>query len=111
MPTLDQRFMRRWEGMLILIILKVALLVWYKVYIHLGIIAWYHLQFKPSLRVFFYYLRSFGSENFTTLILLPIHGNFLYPVRVRNCDSNSRLVVDEQEYDQCMLEMAKSTGL
>ena len=47
--------------------------------------------------------------------LLLIHGNFLnfsptsshlYPLQVKNCDSNSRLVVDEDDNGKFRLERA-----
>ena len=50
---------------------------------------------------------------------LPIHGNFLIfphtlchldPLQVKNCNSNSRLVVDEDNNDKFRLERAKPSS-
>ena len=35
----------------------------------------------------------------------------LYPLQVENCDSNSRLVVDEDDYGKFMLERVKSLSV
>ena len=52
-------------------------------------------------------------------LVLPIHGNFLYfslttnhlyPLQVGNCDSNSRLVVDEDDNGKFRLERVKVTS-
>ena len=50
-------------------------------------------------------LKLTGFRREISTKLLPIHGNFLnsfhqrhlYPLQVENCDSNSRLVVDEDD--------------
>ena len=35
--------------------------------------------------------------------------NHLHPLQVENCDSNSRLVVDEDDYSKFRLERVKTT--
>ena len=63
--------------------------------------------------------KSFFNKNFHETGL-PIHGNFLYflthfkslhPLQVENCESNSRLVVDEDDYGKFRTERVKIVKL
>ena len=71
------------------------------------------LNFFTYPKTDFILLKLTGFRRKISMKLLPIHGNFrtfsptsshLYPLQVENCDSNSRLVVDEDDNGKFRLE-------
>ena len=63
------------------------------IFLKLGVLEW------KFLRNWFQYLAIFVNFSPTS--------NHLYPLQVENCDSNSRLVVDEDDNGKLGLERVK----
>ena len=54
---------------------------------------------KMSMKLVYQYMAIFFNFSLTS--------NHLHPLQVENCDSNSRLVVDEDDYCKLRLERVK----
>ena len=56
-------------------------------------------RMKISMKLVYQYMAVFFN--------FPPTSNHLHPLQVENCDSNSRLVVDEDDHDKFRLERVK----
>ena len=56
-------------------------------------------RIKISMKLAYHYIAMFFNFSLTS--------NHLHPLQVENCDSNSRLVVDEDDNDKFRLERVK----
>ena len=68
------------------------------IFLQLGV-----LEAKISLKLVYQYLAIF--------FIFPPALNHLHPLQVENCDSNSQLVVDEDDCDKFRLDRVKKTVL